>query len=457
MNWIKKISCFLIVLSALSFSGGDAYAQNVFKLDFFKTPGKFATWVQKQAENFENAMKEIGESQFATFIGKGIESAKKGIQFAKDKLNETKNLFKKVKDGINAVKQSTEYKIAMLSSLSASETTVLNDMKKQRDTEKAAKKSEYEISRVALEEKIKIAKENFEVGIEVLESEVAELKSEEERDVKRKEIDAFRTSNRDAIASMEGELALLEEKNKEDIKAIENDFAASIVAQTTIIANIGMEIAELVEQKKREKGEKTKDPDKAVEEAVSDFSYKEDEVVTLEVRQKKEKTRKRKRERASISASGYSTGIIAKTEEKKEEEQQNSAISETLNGKSESLQTAILQTVVQMDSLYEYLILELKAIELETASIMSDNKEYRAGDVKASVNVCDYEIDKTSFLDAIKKGKDMIDGAVDKAKGAVDKAKGAIDKAKGAVDTAKGVVDAVSENPADAISGLTGM
>ena len=39
-----------------------------------------------------------------------------------------------------------------------------------------------------------------------------------------------------------------------------------------------------------------------------------------------------------------------------------------------------------------------------------------------SVNVCDYEIDKTSFLDAIKKGKDMIDGAVDKAKGAVETA-----------------------------------
>ena len=88
MSWFKKLSCFLIVLSALSFSAGDAFAQNVFKLDFMKTSGKFGTWVQKQAENFENAMKEIGESQFATFIGKGIEAAKKGIAFAKEKLEE---------------------------------------------------------------------------------------------------------------------------------------------------------------------------------------------------------------------------------------------------------------------------------------------------------------------------------------------------------------------------------
>ena len=85
MSWFKKLSCFLIILSALTVSGETAYAQNIFKLDFAKTPSKFSDWVQKQAENFQNAMKEIGESQFATFIGKGIEAAKKGIKFAKEK------------------------------------------------------------------------------------------------------------------------------------------------------------------------------------------------------------------------------------------------------------------------------------------------------------------------------------------------------------------------------------
>ena len=117
-----------------------------------------------------------------------------------------------------------------------------------------------------------------------------------------------------------------------------------------------------------------------------------------------------------------------------------------------------------MDSLYEYLLLELKAIELETSNLLSENKEYKASKVDSTIDVCNYQLDKGSFLDKLKNAKDKAMGAVDKAKGAVDKAKGAIDTAKGAVDAAKGAVENVtgaveglSENPEDMVSGLTGM
>ena len=240
MNVLKKLSCFLVVLSVLSFSGGDAYAQNVLKMDFLKTGGKFGNWAQKQAENFEKAMKEIGESQFATFTGKGIDAAKKGMQFAKDKMNEVKNIYTKANETVNAVKQSDAYKIAMLSSLEASETLVLNDIKKQRDTEKSAKKTEFEMNKLELEEKIKIAKENFDIGIEIMENEVAELRSEEERDIKRKEIDEFRKSNQASMTSIENELSQLEEVYKEDVETIEASFAKSIEEQSAVIADIAV-------------------------------------------------------------------------------------------------------------------------------------------------------------------------------------------------------------------------
>ena len=395
MSLLKKLSCFLIALSVLSFSGGDAYAQNVLKMDFLKTGGKFGNWVQKQAENFEKSMKEIGESQFATFIGKGIEAAKKGIQFAKEKMNEVKKMYAKAKEAVNAAKESNAYKIAMLSKLAASETLVLNNIKKQRDAEKSTKKSEFEVNKIELEEKIKIANENFAVGVEIMEGEVAEIKNEDEKNIKLKEIDAYREAHFYSTLSLEKELSQLKKNYEDDIKAIEIDFATSIAAQTAVIAGISMEIADLSAQKKKEKEQS---PEEAIEEAIDDYSYKEGEVVTLEARDKKEKSRRRKKRDIALSASGYSSGVVVKTEEKKEEEKQNSATSETQNGKSEALQTAISQTTVQLDSLYEYLMLEVKAIQLETANLISTNKDYRAGEIKPSINICDYYVDPKDFI-----------------------------------------------------------
>ena len=482
MSWVKKFSCFLIILSALTFSGRDAYALNVFKFDISRICPNFGTWVQKQQENFENAMKEITESQFAVFIGKGIEAAKKGIAFAKEKMEEAKALFNKVKETIDAVKNSTEYKIAMLSVEAATQTAVLDTMKKDRDKQKAELKSEYEVQKVTLEEKIKAAEENYNIGLEVLTNELNELENEEELKIKREEMKEFRNANRASIDQMKAELEALTEKSKEDIKAVEVSFAASILTQTTVIAGIGIEIADLVEQKKREKGQLEKDPEKVMENAANEISYKEGEVITLEKRQKKEKTRKRKRAAAATASSGYSAGIISNVEQEKEDEQQNAEMSGTMNGKSEALQTAISQTIVQLDSLYNYLLLELKSIEAETLNLMSENKDYKFKEMSPAINICNYEMEGGGFLDGLNELKDAAGGVVDQAKGAVDqakgavsgaidKAKGAVETAKGAVDTAKGAVDAakgavenvsntvegMSENPADAVSGLTGM
>ena len=286
MSWAKKLSCFLIVLSALTFSGGDAYAVNVFKMDFGRIPGKFGDWVQKQAENFENAMKEIGESQFATFIGKGVESAKKGIAFAKEKMEQAKALFNKVKKAIDDVKNSTEYKIAMLSIEAATQASVMDSIKKDRDQQKAEKKSEFEMQKVTLNEKLKAAEENYNIGLEVLSNELKELKDEEEQKFKREEIAEFRKVNQEVIEQMKAEINALEEAAKEELKAIEVSFAATIATQSMVIAGIAVEMGELIEQKTREKGQVQKDPGKVMEDAANDLSYKEGEVITLEARQK---------------------------------------------------------------------------------------------------------------------------------------------------------------------------
>ena len=106
MRRVKRFCCFLIILSAVILSGSNAYAQNVFKTDVVKTNQKFTIWVQQQSENFQKSIKEISESQFGSFVGKGVEAAKKGIKFAKD-------TYSNVKEKVDDVKNSDAYKIAL--------------------------------------------------------------------------------------------------------------------------------------------------------------------------------------------------------------------------------------------------------------------------------------------------------------------------------------------------------
>lgn len=473
MNWAKKLSCFLIILSALSFCGGDAYAQNIFKGDFLKTGGKFGVWVQKQAENFEQAMKEIAESQFATFIGKGIDAAKKGMAYIQEKLKVVKAVIKGVQKTIDDVKNSTAVKVAMLSAQVASETAVLANIEKERETEVASIKSEMEMQKVTLQEKIKIAKDNHAISIKVLEEEFAELKTEEEKDAKRKEIAQYQKTDSEAIASLEEMLDDMEEEAKDTLKDVNKNYASMIAAQSVIIANLGIEIADLIDQEKRKKGEMETDPEKVTEAAVDEFSFREDEVITLDKREKKEKKRRRKRETAATVSSTYSADIIGSTEEIKSDEAGASMVSGTTNGKSEALQTAIQETAVQMETIYKYMILELKAIEQETANIMAENSLYKVGEVKAGIDICDYTVEKKSLLDFVGDVKDGIQKASDKVAEVTAKVQDGIQKVNDAVSTVTAGVGAVvatgqaissaienhqgKQSGNDDISGLEGM
>ena len=465
---IKKLSYFLVILSVLIFGAGDTYAQNVMKVDFVKTSQKFSIWVQKQAENFENAMKEIAESQFGTFIGKGIDAAKQAFKFVKEQLQRVKELYKTAKKTTEDVKASDAYKIAMLSKQLATETMVLDTLKKQRDSAKASVKSDAELKMVTLDEKITLAKENLDVGVSIFEGEIAELKSEEEIDVKKKELETFRNDNVSAISAIEEERSNIEKASKDEIKQIDINFAISIAEQSAVIAGLGIEIAELTKKKKQKDGEMEKDPEKVIESTIDDFSYKEGEVPTLEDRKNKDKKRQRRLETISSETSGMSLDIVGETEDKIEEESQNSATSETVSGKSEALQTAISQTAAQLEGAYNYLLLELRAIEFETANLMVDNKEYVAGKAESSINICNYQTDKRNIFDKLKDAKSKVEGAVGKVQETVNKVQEKVNQAVeivgdvtaagvAVVGTAKAIKSAIKDKDVDAITGLTGM
>lgn len=396
MKRFKKLGFFLIILSALSFSGSNAYALNVFKLDLTRIPTKFGDWIQKQADNFENAMKEIAESQFAQFIGNGIQAAKEGIAFAKEKVQEVKDVINKPKEVVDMVKDSTAYKIAMLSATAAAATGVLTAIKKDRDTQIAEKESEYEVQKVTLTEKLKEAEENYNIGLEILNNELEELnktKDEEKIKLKKEEIEEFKEANKGAIEQIRTGLGDIEEASTEEIKSLKKEYSLKILAQSAVIAAIGVEIGELLNLQNIELGKAEKDPKKRVKEAADELSYKEGDVITLEQRQEKKRKRKNKGSNAAMSAFSYGADVIASGEEIKTEAELTNDVSGTYNGKSESLQTAIKLTIAQLDALHNYLMIELKVIELETIYLLSKNSDYKVNEQSSVIDVCEYEVE----------------------------------------------------------------
>jgi hypothetical protein len=268
---------------------------------------------------------------------------------------------------------------------------------------------------------------------------------------------------------LENEISGIDKKVQEETKVIDGEYALKIAAQALVVATIADEIADLAKKNKREKSKKETDPKKVVESTVKDFSYTKDEVATSDLTNQKQRARRKKRETISTEGSTLSVELIGKAADKIEEEDLNSAISGTLNGKSEALQTAISQTVVQMEAIYANLYLELKDLELETANIMSENTNYVAKDTGAIIDVCDYRVaeadSKTSvdqmfqnLKDTGDKLKDTVEDVKLKVDNAVNTATEAGNNVTKKINSAKENID--KENidiGEDFVDGFTGM
>ena len=457
MSCIKKLNCFLVILSAVIFCGNNAYAFNPIKVDPLKTSFKFGDLVQKQAEVFEEKMKEIGESQFATFIGNGIEASKKGAAFMQENIKKARDAVDVVKKTVDDAKNSEAYKIVTLSEQLASEKKKMADLEKSRDTEIESIKSEMEMKRVAETEKIAIAEENYKISLKMIENEIAELKTEEEKEVKKKEIEKFRQENEEIILAMKENLTEIEAETEEKVKKKKEEIGATIAAVATVVGSLSRELIGYIDRKKYEEGTQETDPKNVIEDAIDDFSREKGKTPTLSEVNKKRENRRRKGEVNSITSSNYSSSIINSTEDKKEEESLNSIVSSTMNGKSEALQTAISQTAVQLNTIYKYLLLELKSMEMETANLIFEKPSYEADAPVGAIDICDYEIKKNDLASILKKSKEAsgkIGDAINKGKEAAQAVKDGMQTIK---ETGKDISNVVDDGTDDSVTAIQGM
>ena len=191
-----KIQSLLLILGLLVFSASPVFAQDIFKIDIGKTGGKFSDWVQKQRENYESVLEQISESQFATVIGDGIKSAKEGIQYAKETYNAALEKYEEVK---NAVLDSPEYRMALVSQKIAEESLKLESLHQEQKTTienlNISANAEIEATRA----KIKQAENNFSIMAAAYEQELAKASAEDRPKVEQKIADQMERKRQNSL------------------------------------------------------------------------------------------------------------------------------------------------------------------------------------------------------------------------------------------------------------------
>lgn len=416
----------------------DAYAQDVFTDDPTETNSKFSDWVNKQKHNFEETKEQLGQSQLATTIGKGVEAGKKGIKFVKDIIGD-------VKQFVEDVQQSDEYKIAMLSKQIAEKTKELADLEKKRGEEISALKDDAELTRVTLQEKISQAEENIQTMSEISLSDTEEPQN----------IEDFVDVSEFDITALKAELEAIDRNLENDTKAVSISYAEETYAKGEDIADLTREMEELISKNDRKQDKASKDPEAVITEAMDSFSFdSNDSIITLDDRKNKEKKRTKKLSSVVMASQNMSSSYINTSQNKKEQQELASFSATTQLGSSDVLQSAIEDTVNQLDDVYNYLFTELKTLEAQSAFYLAANKNYKADKAKASIDMCNYsDVKKKSLFSGGKSAYDKLKKRVDKLTDTAGEVISGVQDLKEKGNELKNIADDVSGK----VSGRTGM
>ena len=459
MKKYKKISCFLTVLLMAAALPALAIAQaiDVTQTDPGKLGGKASDQVQKAKENYHQTMERISQNQYTTAVGDGIKSAKQGIEWAQGQMTAAMN---GINNGINSVVNSKEAKILMLTQQIASETKKLGTLKTNQKEQLAVIDENLKVEQEALKEKIKLSQENIETSMSVYEQELATAETDEEKAKIKEEIEKLQQGGSVEQAEFEKALKKLEDDAKAQKKALNEEMASQIYEQGEKIFELSEQYKDLIKQENVANGQTEQEPAQVIEESMDTFSFKKGKEVSLQDRKNKERSRKRRVTTTSVGAFNVATRNAAATDTAKAEQKTISDLGETMLGQSEAIQSAIKSTANQLDGLYNYLLTELKALEAETAVILSKSN-IKVDEPRPNTDICHYSGKRGGILetmdDAVKSVQGTAMGAVAAVQGTAANATSVVSTATETVSTAASTATGMVNDSKNAATGIAGM
>ncbi len=379
MKFSKKTACLLIVLGVLTAQPKTVCAQ--ISIDIPKGVQKVIDGVKEQFIVFQDAIKGISESQFATMVGNGIDAAKKGIAFSK-------NLYKDVQQFKKDVENSNALEAAKLSKQIAEETKRLKEIQEEKKQKQADAKADAETQKTVLEGKIEAAQNNFK------NTTMADTRSGTEGTADGQSgAPDLKTQAEQEVEALQSEIKTVEENLTKETINIEKEYDISLYEQGKKIAELSAKLKNMMNGGKGDEDEKAKDPEEAIKDVMADLSFKKGDIVSVGDKIEKEKKRNSKIMSAITATTSTAAERVAKTNEEKEENENTAAVSGTLNGKSEGAHISVTSTISQAEALYTYLILELQSLQEETNRIISIREfDYEVPDEEPKgIDVCDYK------------------------------------------------------------------
>lgn len=379
MKFSKKTGCLLIVLGVLTTQPKTVCAQ--ISIDIPKGVQKVIDGVKEQFIVFQDAIKGISESQFATMVGNGIDAAKKGIAFSK-------NLYKDVQQFKKDVENSKALEAAKLSKQIAEETKRLKEIQEEKKQKQANAKADAETQKTVLEGKIEAAQNNFK------NTTMADTRSGTEGEANGENgAPDLKTQAEQEIEALQSEIKTVEENLTKETINIEKEYDTSLYEQGKKIVELSAKLKNMMNGGKGDEDEKAKDPEEAIKDVMADLSFKKGDIVSVGDKIEKEKKRNSKIMSAITATTSTAAERVAKTNEEKEENENTAAVSGTLNGKSEGAHISVTSTISQAEALYTYLILELQSLQEETNRIISIREfDYEVPDEEPKgIDVCDYK------------------------------------------------------------------
>lgn len=241
-------------------------------------------------------------------------------------------------------------------------------------------------------------------------------------------------------------------------KVIEDEFAGRFAAVSGEIADLGLQMEELLAQDKKDKGEGETDPNKVREETMNALSYREGDKISLADEKNKAKSRIARLSNTLRGALNKSGENIAQTTDKKERQEVEAQSSTTQKGTSEALASAVASTTKQIDALYRYLETELASLEAATVDALATSN-IKVKDVKSAIDICEYTGENASggLWGAIQEGKQQLTTAVGEGVSSVAQARSEMDGLNAKRNELTSSLNGIKETGSGALNDLTGM
>ena len=451
----KILKIFLIILIMfVAFPKADTLAF-LPKIDGLKSSSKLSNFFGKLKNNAEKAMEWVSNSKAAQLIGDGIKEAKKGIAFAKSAYAAAMEVYGKVVDTIDKVKNSAEYKAMLISKQIADASSDIQTLEEEKLTKLEELQQEMDLLETQNSAKIT----NINSNLDILGSETTDEKSLNEIN--------------DQLTSLQQQTQKQLQDLEQQYSQIEKEYDSKIKEKRSEILELSKSLADVANIKLV-----SEDAAESIKKVQSSMFTVEGEETDLSKRREKVENRKQAfsdavDEAIYKAASGLSN--ISAAQEDLDSKRNTGA---TMPGESENTGIAAEVVLKQVDILQQYLEYTIVDLKLQTAKELASmsQTDLEVSTIENSFNFCDYTIKKKqsglSLLEqakntyqnatqTISSAKENISEATASVKEQVDNVKGKYEEAKDLVNQADQVVNDIKDSASDTIenniSAFTGM